>query len=248
MRRSGQGAGAHVEHPFVVVQFAVPDVERLVVDQQPDDLAVGHVDERLALLRVAVAGLGVGQRAELEERVEVGAGQSVRLAFVEVAAKSDVSVGQCEHRFGLGQQFEVERRLADVPRFDRERAVVDHSRSSRSARSVTTTSAPCLAQRVGLAHPVDPDDQPEVPGPPGGHPGERIFVHCRLRGCDVELPSALEVGVRRWLARDVLLLQRNSVDALLNELGESGHFEHLAGIGRRRDDGHRESGTVTASR
>ena len=45
-----------------LLQLAVADVERLVLDQQPDDLAVGDVDDRLAVLGVAVAGLGVRQR------------------------------------------------------------------------------------------------------------------------------------------------------------------------------------------
>ena len=97
-------------------QFAVADVERLVVDQQPDDLAVGDVDEGLAVLGIAVAGLGVGQRPDLVERVQVGARQAVRLALVEVAAQPDVSVGQREQRFGLRQQVEIELGLADVPR------------------------------------------------------------------------------------------------------------------------------------
>ena len=46
-----QRAGAHVEHALVVDQGAVAQVERLVLDEQPDDLAVGDVDHRLAVLR-----------------------------------------------------------------------------------------------------------------------------------------------------------------------------------------------------
>ena len=41
----------------------VAQVERLVVDEQPDELAVGDVDDRLAGLRVAVPGLGVRERS-----------------------------------------------------------------------------------------------------------------------------------------------------------------------------------------
>ena len=121
---AGQRAGPQVEHPLVVEQLAVADVERLVVDQQPDQLAVGDVDDRLAGLGVAVAGLGVRQWAQLVERVEVGAGQAVRLALVQVAAQPDVPVGQREHRLGLGQQVQVETGLADLPRLDRERASI----------------------------------------------------------------------------------------------------------------------------
>jgi hypothetical protein len=52
--------------------LAVAQVEWLVVDEQPDDLPVGDVDHRLAGLRVAEAGFGVGQRPRLVEAVEVG--------------------------------------------------------------------------------------------------------------------------------------------------------------------------------
>ena len=47
----------------MATQLAVAQVERLVVDEQPDELAVGDVDDRLAGLGVAVAGLGVRERA-----------------------------------------------------------------------------------------------------------------------------------------------------------------------------------------
>ena len=99
-------------------QLAVADVERLVVDQQPDELAVGGVDDGLAVLRVAVAGLGVRQRARLVEAVEVGAGQPERLALVEVAAQADVAVGEREDRLRLREHVEVEDVLGDRPRLD----------------------------------------------------------------------------------------------------------------------------------
>ena len=82
-------------------QFAVSDVERLVVDEQAHDLAVGDVDDRLAVLGIAEARFGVRQRPGLVERVQVGARQAVRLALVEVAAQPDVAVGQREQRLGL---------------------------------------------------------------------------------------------------------------------------------------------------
>jgi hypothetical protein len=141
MRAAGHRPGAHVENPLVRKQFAVADVEGLVLDQQADDLAVGDVDDRLARLRIAVARLGVGQRPDFVEGVQVGSGQAVGLTLVEVAAQPDVPVGQGEQGFGLGQQVQVERGFADVPWIDGEGFVVDHD-GSNSARSVTTTSAP----------------------------------------------------------------------------------------------------------
>ena len=160
-----QHAGAQVEHALVRAQPPVADVERLVVDEQADDLAVRDVDDRLARLGIAVAGLGVGQRAQLVERVQVRPRQAERLALVEVPAQADVPVREREHRFGLGEHVEVEPRLAHGPRLDREGGMRDHGRSSSSARSETTTSAPCCAQRVRLADPVDADDEPEARRP-----------------------------------------------------------------------------------
>src|SRR5262249_32648141 len=70
---------------------------------------------------------------------EVRAGKHVRLALVEVAAQADVPVRQREQRLALGQQVQVEMRLAQLPGVYRVRPLPDHSRSSRS---LTTMSAP----------------------------------------------------------------------------------------------------------
>ena len=102
----------------MAAQRAGAHVEGLVVDQQADDLAVGHVDGRLARFGVAVAGLRVGQRALFVEAVEVAARQALRLAFVEVAAQADVPVGQSEDRAGLIEHMQVELGLAQRPRLD----------------------------------------------------------------------------------------------------------------------------------
>ena len=78
-------------------QLAVANIERFVVDQQPDDLAVGHIDDRLPGLGVPVAAFGIRQRPDFEDAVEIGARQAVRLTLVQVPAPADVPVGQCEH-------------------------------------------------------------------------------------------------------------------------------------------------------
>src|SRR5690606_33438609 len=124
--------------------LAVADVERLVVDEQPDQLAVGDVDDRLAVLRVAVAGLRVGQRAGLVVAAEVGARERERLALVEVAAQPDVAVGEGEDRLRLRQPAEVEALLGHAPRLDGELLLDDHR--SSSPRSSTTRVAPCAAR------------------------------------------------------------------------------------------------------
>ena len=96
MHIAGQRAGPQIEDALVVDQFAVADIERLVVDHQPDDFAVGHVDDGLPGLRIAESGLGVGQRPHLVEGVQIGSGAPMWLTLVEVAAQTDVAVGQGE--------------------------------------------------------------------------------------------------------------------------------------------------------
>ncbi len=113
------------------------------VDEQADDLAVGDVHDRLAGDGITVARLGVGQRAELVERVEVCAWKAERLALVKVRAQPDVPVREREDRLGLREHLEIETRLAHRPRFHGESGMRDHGRSSSSARSETTMSAPC---------------------------------------------------------------------------------------------------------
>ena len=110
-----QQAGPEVERSLVLSQLPVADVERLVVDQQADDLAVGDVEHRLPGLGIAVAALGVGQRPGLVEAVEVGPGQSVRLALLEVPAEPDVPVGEGEERLAVGQYGEIEMGFAHAP-------------------------------------------------------------------------------------------------------------------------------------
>ena len=117
---------AEVEDPLVRDEPPVAHVERLVVDEEPDELAVGDVDERLADLGVAVAGLGIRQRARLEETVEVGPGYAAGLTLVEVPAPADVAVGQGEHRLALREHPEVEARLAQAPRLGGIGRVGDH--------------------------------------------------------------------------------------------------------------------------
>ena len=77
-------------------QRAVAHVERLVIDEQPDQLAVRDVDDRLARLGIAVRALGVGQRPQFVEAVQIGARDAVRFALVEVAAQADVAVAERE--------------------------------------------------------------------------------------------------------------------------------------------------------
>src|SRR5215216_84982 len=44
---TAQYPGPEIEAAFMGTQLAVANIERFVVDQQPDDLAVGHINDRL---------------------------------------------------------------------------------------------------------------------------------------------------------------------------------------------------------
>ena len=126
---AAQHAVAHVQRTRVVLDGAVAQVKRLVVDEQAQDLAVRDVDHRLAGLGVAVGGLGVGQRPRLEEAVEVGPRAARRLTLVEVAAQADVAVGEREDRLRLRQQVEPELVLGDRPGVDAVDVLADHGGS-----------------------------------------------------------------------------------------------------------------------
>ena len=147
-----QHAGPEVQAPLMRAQLAVADVERLVVDEEADHLAVGHVDHRLPGLRVPVAGLRVRQRPQLVDAVEVGTRQAVRLSLIQVPAPADVPVGQREDRLGLREHRQVQLGRPQAPRLDRERRMVDHDSSSNLARSATTTSAPCSCSSLTRRH------------------------------------------------------------------------------------------------
>ena len=86
-------------------QRPVPHVERGVVHEQPNGLAVRDVDEGLPLFGVAVTALGVGQRNALEESVQVGTGLRVRLTLVKVSAQPNVPIRKGEDGFCDGEQL-----------------------------------------------------------------------------------------------------------------------------------------------
>ncbi len=143
LRPARHQPGPEVEALFVRQDPAVAQVERGVADDQPDDLPVGDVDDRLARLRESIADLRMGERPLFEEPVEVAAGDRARLAFVEGAAQPDMTVGEGEDRLELGDRLEVEAGDPKRPRLDEVvRVHGRHADSSSSARSATTMSAP----------------------------------------------------------------------------------------------------------
>src|SRR5579863_4008939 len=170
----GQGARPQVKDALVGVQGAIPDVEGLVVDQQADDLSVGDVDDGLPGVGEAVAGLRVRQWPDLVHGVEVGAGQAVGLALVQVAAQPDVPVRQRKDRFALREQARVERLLHQSPGLCPVRSVLDHgaplSWSRSSATSCTTMSAPCARSSAAWPTRSTPTTRAKPPARPAATP------------------------------------------------------------------------------
>ncbi len=113
---AAQGARAEVEDALVRRCTPVPHVHGLVLDEQADDAAVGHVHDGLPVLGVAVTRLRIWQGTLLVEPVEVGAGESARFTLLERATNPDVSVGQCEGGFGGVQCLQIQSAPAQLPR------------------------------------------------------------------------------------------------------------------------------------
>jgi hypothetical protein len=113
-----QHSTSEIEEPFMIEQLSVADVKRFVVDEQTHALGIGDVDHCLLGLRIAIAGLGVRQRAHLAEAVEVRTRQILGLAFVQVATQAEVPVGEREDGLALGEHREIEAVLANVPGVD----------------------------------------------------------------------------------------------------------------------------------
>src|SRR5690554_6743457 len=151
-------------------QGAIAHIERLVIDEQAKRLAILDVDHRLPLFGVAISDLGIGQRHGLVDTVQVGAGQRVRLPFVQVAAQTDVPVGKREDRLGVRQLIEIQLRLDNFPRRDRVGIRLDHRSSSSSARSLTTMSAPPSRRASAWPTRSTPTTHPKSPARPASTP------------------------------------------------------------------------------
>src|SRR5690606_7736128 len=102
--------------------------------------------------------------------VEVGAGQPVRVALVEVAPHSDVAVGQGEQRFGFVEQFEIQPGLADPPGLDWDDVLGRAHGVNNSARSVTTMSAPLRRNASACPTRSTPTTRPKPPARPAATP------------------------------------------------------------------------------
>ena len=196
-------------------------------------------------VRKAVACLRVRQRPDLVHRVQVAAGQPVRVALIKVAAQPDVPVRQGEDRLALRQQVQVESLLDEPPGLRPVRRLLDHrapwpgcpSWSRSSARSLHHDVGPVLPELLRLADPVHADHEREVTRPARLDAGQRVLEHRRAAGRHVERLGRGQERVRRGLAAQAALLGDHPVHPHVEQSGNAGGIEHLLGIRAGRHDG-----------
>lgn len=100
------GVAAHssateVQDLLVLDHLAVAHIHRRFFDEQLDGLAVGHVDDGLTVLGIAISTFGIWQFVMLVHPVEIRARCAYRFPLVEVAPQAEVTVRQGEDRFDL---------------------------------------------------------------------------------------------------------------------------------------------------
>src|SRR5689334_16545589 len=74
---SRQSARAEIQHPVMGKQAAVTNIKRLVIDEQADQLTVGHIDERLTRFGRSILAFGLKQWAKFVETVQIRSRQSM---------------------------------------------------------------------------------------------------------------------------------------------------------------------------
>src|SRR5262249_60919697 len=95
------------------------EVERFIIQVQPDDLAVRGVHDGLAGGGEAEGAFAIGDGPGLVEAVDEGAVTVGRLALAECSAHPEVSIGDGENGLPLGKELRGERPLYQTPFFDR---------------------------------------------------------------------------------------------------------------------------------
>ncbi len=105
----------HVEDALATHDARRRQVERLIVDEEPDDGPVGDVDRRLARPRHPEGVLRVDDRPRLVEAVEDDAGVARGRALLRRAAHAEVAVADGEDRFEGTDALRVVAVLDDLP-------------------------------------------------------------------------------------------------------------------------------------
>ena len=172
---------AQVEHALVAAQLAVADVERLVVDEQADDLAVGDVDHRLA--RPPGSRSRPPRRAAGASRRSCSGrcpgGRGARPPRGSRAARCGRWRARGSTRCGRARRGRARSRRPPTTRSEKQGCWIT-TRSSSSARSSTTIVAPCSRRASAWPTRSTPTTQAKLARAPGLDAGERVLEHRRL--------------------------------------------------------------------
>ena len=111
--------GLHIKRTLETEEVCGGKVEGLIVDVQPDDLAVRHTHDGLARLGKPVGFFSVYDRPCFVEPVHEGSSLKGGSPFLEVPTHSEVTVAQGEERFALRQETRIKPLLDQLPVFGR---------------------------------------------------------------------------------------------------------------------------------
>ena len=232
----------------MVDDLAVVEVERRVLHQQPDQLAVGDVDHRLAHAR--------GSRSRPPRRAAAAPRRSrsgrcrgrrpARPPRTSRACRCARWPARTPTRARASDAWSSPTSVSDHGSIGKVRASLGHAVPPAARPGPwTTTSAPCAAQLVGVPDPVDPDDVAEVPRP-ARRPPRRARPRRRrpARGSTPSGAGAGEEGVRRGLAAQAVPRGDHAVDPGVDQVGEPGGGDHLLAVGRGGDHRRRQPGLL----
>ena len=108
-------ASLHVEPPVILQQLGMGQPKRLIVDEELDGLAVGHVEDGLSGFREPVGILGIDDGPGFIEAIDKRAVFCVGPPLFRAPAHADVAIAKRQHRFELRQEVGTKFFLDDVP-------------------------------------------------------------------------------------------------------------------------------------
>ena len=244
-----QGAGAEVDHPFVLRHVGGADEQRLVVDEQLHQLRVGHVDDRLPRLREPERILRIRDLPRLVEAVQERAVRVRLPSLLGVGPHADVAVAHGEQGLGQAEVGGGELALDEPPRVDREPMlgqtvggdVLLHTESPPGKvcmRSPTTMSAPWVSKVSGPAPRSMPSTSAKPPGTTGGHARHGVLDHDGATGFDLQFARRLEEHVGCRLPGETETVGDVAVDDDREPLGQASGVEDVGGVAGRGNDRH----------
>ena len=123
--------------------------------------------------------------------------------------------------------------------------VAAHARSSSSARSETTMSAPCSRRALAWSDLFTPTTKPKPPARPASTPASASSNTAAVGRPYAERLRAGEERVRRRLAAQMLSLCHDAVDHLLEEIVDACRQEDVTAVLARGDDRSTEPGIAS---